>query len=124
MLFFARCVVYVLGLLPEQWRISRELQLVLGYDNCKKRVVAWHRAELEKLDSDFAFQQAGVRLTLARVKAAAAGISPLDPRYPDFRGIDWNAEARVHSDVFQAYKKTSDVRMERLAEAVKKLPPD
>ncbi len=82
-MFFQYYWFHLLGLLPARGRLPRYLRAVLGYYDCKDSLIAWHRAELEKLDSNFSLQQAGLRLVAAREKALAEGIGPDDPRYPD-----------------------------------------
>ena len=46
---------------------------------CHKKVVTWHRVELEKLDYDFRFEQSSLRLVKARREAHEAGIEPMNP---------------------------------------------
>lgn len=95
-MFFTRCWFYLLGLLPAQGRFSRRLRVGLGYYDCRDKIIALDRAELEKLDWRFRFQQDSFRLVAAREKARAAGIGPMDPKYPsieDFHEIDWRAES-------------------------------
>ncbi len=77
--FFAFLVV---SLMPAEGKFSRHFRLLLDYHNCQKKVVAWHRAELEKLDLIFQLQQSAFKLAVAREKAREAGVRPLDPDYP------------------------------------------
>lgn len=128
-MFFARCVVFCLSfLLKNQKRpVHRYLLLLFDYNECKRKVIAWHKAKLEDFDPLYRTQQAGLRLVAAREKAHSEGIGPLDPRYPDiedFMPIDWDEETRVHGDILAAYRKTGDLRMQRLAEAVEEYPQE
>lgn len=97
-MFFARCVVYLGGLLPKKSKFSAQLRLLFDYYYCTGKVVAWHKAELERLDAGFRIEQAGIRLVAARGKAIAEGIGPLDPSYPDFddflRHEGWEGDVR------------------------------
>lgn len=77
-----------LGCFRHGGRFPRYLHLVLGYYDCKLKLAAWHQAELEKLDPLFKLQQDGLRLVVAREKALAEGIGPLDPRYPVIYDFD------------------------------------
>ncbi len=47
------------------------------------RVIAWHRAELQRLDVHFQYAEATRQLIQARERARQAGIGPLDRNYPD-----------------------------------------
>jgi len=99
-MFFARCVVYLVGLLPQEGRFWREVRLMSGYYDCEEKVVEWHRVELERLDSRFRYQQECLRQ------------------------IDWKEEARVHADVLDRYRKTGPERMRRLEEAIREYPQE
>ena len=92
LLFFARFVVWMDTFLPRQSRlslkVSRYFRSMFDYYDCKKRVIAWHRAELERMDADYCIQQASLRLIVAREKAQAEGIGPLDSRYPVMHDFD------------------------------------
>lgn len=81
-MFFTLCRFYVLGLLPAHGGFPRRLRVGLGYYDCRDKIAAWHRAELERLDFNYRLQQASLRLIVAREKAQAEGIGPLDSRYP------------------------------------------
>ena len=83
MLFLAQCIVIIVRIFPKNWKFSWRLRWLLYYNECEKRVIAWHKAELEKLDSGFRLQQAEFKLVAARTKAHREGIEPEDPRYPD-----------------------------------------
>lgn len=93
-MFFARCVVFCLSFLKNKRKpIYRHLLLIFDYYGCKRKVIAWHKTKLEKLDPLYRMEQAGLRLMMAREEAHAAGIGPSDPRYPginDFVSIDWD----------------------------------
>ncbi len=54
-----------------------------AYFKAQDEVIAWHRAELERLDYRFRTKMGQDRLMTARKEANARGISPTDPRYPD-----------------------------------------
>jgi hypothetical protein len=64
--------------------------LLIGYGDWyyarRKGVAAWHRGWLERLDPTSKTLFSSFRLIVAREKAHAAGIGPLDPRYPSFAG--------------------------------------
>jgi hypothetical protein len=81
--FFAFCIVGLVGLLPEQWKITRDVRVVTNFNYFEKEIAIWHQVELEKLDLDFRMQQASLRLIAAQEEARAKGIGPSDPRYPD-----------------------------------------
>ncbi len=90
-MFFARLVVWVGEFLPEDSKFTRHFCLVFNHNDCKQKVIAWHRTELEKLDLWYRLQQDSLKLAVAREKALAAGIGPLDKNYPDifdFHGFD------------------------------------
>jgi len=126
-MFFERFVLYVAGLLPKRSKLYRHFCLVFNRNACEEKVVTWHRAELERMDWRFRFQQNSLRLVAARDRALAEGIGPSDPRYPsieDFHRIDWEEENRVHSDILDRYKKTGAERMRRLDEAVREYPQE
>jgi hypothetical protein len=53
------------------------------YYSAEEEVIGWHKKELERLDSDYARQQASFKLVAARAEALKNGIGPSDPRYPD-----------------------------------------
>jgi hypothetical protein len=57
------------------------------YYSLQKKVVAWHKSELEELDASYASVQDSLRLVNARRKAVADGISPLDPKYPSLEDV-------------------------------------
>ena len=65
------------------------------YNTACKEVAGWHMSELERLDSDFRFQQAQIRLMNARNSAQNQGIDPLDPRYPDIFDFHKPPEIKV-----------------------------
>lgn len=50
MSIWSRLVVELVGLVPREWEISIPLRGFFNYEECKKEVVKWHRAELKKLD--------------------------------------------------------------------------
>ena len=50
-MFFTRCIVGLVGCLPVQWKSTGSIRLALDYDGHKERLIAWHRAELLRLDS-------------------------------------------------------------------------
>ena len=81
-MFFARFVVWADGFFPAHWKFTWRLRAMFNYFDCRKKVIAWHRAELEELDFNYALQQAGFRLVAARDKALTEGIGPLDQAYP------------------------------------------
>jgi len=83
-MFFARCVVYINGLLPRKSKLAMRFRLLFDYYDCKDKAVAWYKTELEKLDAGFHIERAAIRLVAAREKAIAEGIGPLDPKYPSF----------------------------------------
>jgi hypothetical protein len=85
MLFFARLWVAIIGLVPEKWQSTefmRNVRVFSNYYYFRGLVIAWHQAELERLDLGFGLQQACLRLVAAREEAHAKGIGPLDPKYP------------------------------------------
>ena len=95
-MFFWHYRFYALGLLPVRGRFSRlwrYLRVVLGYYDGKDKLVAWHQAELEKLDPMSKLQQDGLRLVAAQEKAEAEGVSPTDPKYPSFS--DYREHERI-----------------------------
>jgi|SRR3989344_5655173 len=55
-MFFARFVLWLGDLLPEGKLRGRLFQIV-DYIGCRQKVIAWHRAELERLDPMFRLQQ-------------------------------------------------------------------
>ncbi|MCR4276164.1 MAG: hypothetical protein NUV90_02145 [Candidatus Parcubacteria bacterium] len=127
MLLFARLVVWVGEFLPEDSKFTRHFCLVFSHNDCKQKVIEWHRTELEKLDLWYRLQQDSLRLVAAREEAIAKGIGPMDPRYPnifDFSGIAWKEEGRVHADILDRYKKTGAERMRRLDEAIRNYPQE
>ncbi|MDP1707375.1 MAG: hypothetical protein Q8L30_02375 [bacterium] len=88
MLFFARCM---LVLLPD----PRQFRSLLGvkvfswryfsfYEKCEKRVAAWHRAELRKLDPMFQLTEEVLGYADAQIEAERKGIKPFAPDYPQF----------------------------------------
>jgi hypothetical protein len=54
-----------------------------AYYSLQKKVAAWHKRELEKLDFEFAELQGSLNLMRARDVAISQGIGPMDPDYPD-----------------------------------------
>lgn len=54
-----------------------------SYYTLQKRVIAWHKCELEKLDLDYAELQGTLKLLQARKMADEQGIGSMDSRYPD-----------------------------------------
>ena len=79
-MFFARFVVWADGLFPAHWKFTWRLRAMFNYFDCRKKVIAWHRAELEELDSGYALQQAGLRL---------------DSRYPTLSELEPSRSRRV-----------------------------
>ncbi len=53
------------------------------YNKCQEKVIAWHFAELEKMDSNFRFKRDKVRFLAAKKQAEKEGICPKDRGYPD-----------------------------------------
>jgi len=78
LLFWSLIVVTIVGILPQGSWITWRIRWMLDYTGCKERVVAWHFAQLEKLDSNFRLQRAEFKLVAAR-----KGMDPRDPKYPD-----------------------------------------
>ncbi|OYV63604.1 MAG: hypothetical protein B7X03_01135 [Parcubacteria group bacterium 21-58-10] len=123
-MFFARCVVWVVERLPKS-KFRREAGLILNYADCRKKVIAWHRTELGRLNADFDLQQAALKLVAAMDKAHAEGVKPDDPKYPDIWDyIDWREEVRTNSYILNRFRKTGDERMQRLAEAIREYPQE
>lgn len=76
-------LVFLWAILPiPKSRIAYASGYAAFYYNLKKKVVVWHKQELESMDSDYAMHQAQIKLMKAREGARAKGIGPLDPRYP------------------------------------------
>ncbi len=121
MLFFVRFVVGLGDMLPPGKLRGRFFQR-FDYIGCKQEVVAWHLAELKRLDPLFAISQFALKVSAAYDRAEAVGIGPDGPRYPGF--FDPKEEARIHSEVLQMYRGTGDERMRRLAEAVREYPQE
>ena len=71
----------VVSIVPAQGKFSGCFRLLFDYDDCRKKVVAWHRAELEKLDHVFQIPQAAFKLAVAREKAREREVGPLDENY-------------------------------------------
>lgn len=131
-MFFARCVVYLGGLLPRHSQFSAKPRRLFDYCGCIEKVVAWHRAELKRLDPEFSAQQAASMYAAALEKAEEAGMSPLDPRYPnsdDFiRREGWEGDVKFFSPfesenfdpetVLEAYRATSGEDTRRLVDTV------
>lgn len=57
------------------------------YYGLQKKVVEWHKSELEELDTDYSSLQDSLRLVKARQKAIANGIGPMDPEYPSLQDV-------------------------------------
>lgn len=77
-MFFERIVVKVARSLPIRGRLSLYLLMFFNYSECLKKVIAWHRAQLESLDPIFRAEQ----FIAARNKAIADSIGPLGTRDP------------------------------------------
>jgi hypothetical protein len=77
-LFFARCVVFAVILLPERGELSKNFHKLVVYGGCKKKVIAWHKkniewnqAKLEKLDPVLLLQKHNPDLVLHWEEALA-----------------------------------------------------
>ena len=67
--FFARCVIWITDFLPLEWEFRWKFQRTL-YVSCKKKVVAWHEAELKRLGP--VYPELQINLIIS------------DSEYPDF----------------------------------------
>jgi len=92
-MLFSRFVVFLFGLLPEKNKAVRDLSYILNYGECRQRVIAWHNAELKKLDCNSRLQQTFHRLVVSRERALAAGVGPIDACDPDI--LDYYPQKRV-----------------------------
>jgi hypothetical protein len=78
-------LILLFAVLPKPNRGSKIIHqtgYVSFYYGLQKKVVAWHQAELKKLDPVYEIQQASIQLVAARKKAYRNGVSPMDPKYP------------------------------------------
>ena len=95
-LFFAFCV---LALIPAEskssGKFSQHLRLMLDYDGCEQKVIAWHRAELEKLDCIFVVQKEIAGLVLARAEAFEKETDLFDWCHPDLSKLEPSRSRRV-----------------------------
>lgn len=66
-LFFALIVVGVVGYPPGQGRVSQYMRRALKYEDCQKRVVAWHRTELARLNSISEIEEQ-IRIALEKMR--------------------------------------------------------
>ena len=48
----------------------------------------------------------------------------MDLNFEDSLGINWEEEARVHSNILDRYKQTGAERMQRLDQAIRKYPQE
>ncbi len=55
------------------------------WETSRKRLTAWHRQELKRIDSNFAYAEATRELINAREVARERGVKPLSSKYPDIR---------------------------------------
>jgi hypothetical protein len=86
MLFFARCLVALIELVPKGWQSTefmRNVRILSNYYYFRGLVIAWHRSQLEKLDAEFYILQVNLKLVAAQREAHAKGIGPRDLHYPD-----------------------------------------
>jgi hypothetical protein len=78
----------LLAVLP---RFNGKIAYISGYTSFRLRlqdkVIAWHDAELERLDIDYCSHKDSMRLITAREKARALGIGPMDSRYPSLEDV-------------------------------------
>lgn len=77
-MFFERIVVKVARSLPIRGKLSLYLLRFFNYSECLKKVIVWHRTQLENLDPIFRAEQ----FIAARNKAIADAIGPLGTRDP------------------------------------------
>ena len=57
------------------------------YRQLKKKVVAYHKDELVRLDFQFAMEEGSKELVRRRNAARDAGIGPVDSEYPDIEDV-------------------------------------
>lgn len=53
----------------------------------RDRVIDWHKDELSRIDFEFRFRDARLRLVALRIEARERGISPGSPEYPSIRDL-------------------------------------
>ncbi|MFA6519775.1 MAG: hypothetical protein WCT41_03055 [Candidatus Paceibacterota bacterium] len=117
-------VVWLDQIFPERgMKISplhQSFRIRFHHRECERRIVAWYKAELERLDPDYALDTLGLRFAGAERVAEEAGISPDNPQYSILINsmMDPREEARVHSEILEQYRRTGGIRMRRLATAV------
>ena len=80
-MFFERFALWLSDLLPKG-KLRGHFFQIIDYIGCRQKVIAWHQAELERLDPMFRLQQNSLRLIAAREKARAEGVDPMDVNYP------------------------------------------
>ena len=83
LIFWSLIVVTIVGILPKKSWSALRIRWMLDYIGCRKRVVAWHRAQLRELDPKFRSQYDENNFLDAQKRAEAKGISDSDPRYPN-----------------------------------------
>lgn len=83
-MFFTRFWFYLLGLLSARGRFSRYVRVVFGYYDCRDKIVAWHLAEIEKLDLSFRLRRMKRQLDGSHGQTREAEVSPSSSSYPRF----------------------------------------